>query len=401
LSFERVISVKKRISILGSTGSIGLNALAVIRNNPDRFEVVGLATRRNTELLEQQIREFRPRVVSLFDEERIPDLERRLKDIDVEICSGTEGAVKVATFPGSDMVVSALVGSAGLIPTLKAIESKKDIALANKETLVMAGEIIMKKLKGGKLIPIDSEHNAIFQSLIGSKKNHIKRLILTASGGPFANLSFAELKDVTVKEALKHPRWKMGEKVSIDSATMMNKGLEIIEAKWLFDVGVDQIEVLVHPQSIIHSMVEFTDSSVIGLLSYPNMKIPIAYALNYPERLENGLPSLDLAKIRDLNFFKPDKDKFACLDYAYEAIRSGGTMPAVLNASNEIAVQSFLKEEIAFLDIPKVIRETMDQHSREEIGSLEDVLRADQWARDNAVEYVQKLKKEKKNSLKH
>jgi len=386
--------LKKRITVLGSTGSIGINTLAIIRDNPDKFEVVGLTAKENVDLMEKQAREFRPKIVSLADEDQAERLKKRLKATKIDVQSGEDAAVKVAAIKETDMVVSAMAGSAGLIPTLKAIENKKDIALANKETLVMAGDIIMKKIKkGGKLIPVDSEHNAIFQSLIGNRKNHIRRLILTASGGPFAKLPLSKLKNVSVKEALNHPKWQMGKKVSIDSATMMNKGLEVIEAKWLFGVDVEKIEVLIHPQSIIHSMVEFTDSSIVGILSYPNMKIPISYALNYPERMESGLPSLDFAKIKDLNFYEPDCKKFSCLDYAYEAIRKGGTMPAVLNASNEIAVEAFLEKKIGFMDISAIIRKTMDKHSVKKSSTLEDILKADQWAKEQAKTYVSELKK--------
>ena len=391
--------LKKRIAILGSTGSIGANTLDVIRNNPSDFEVVGLTAKSNIDFLEKQIREFKPNIVSVFNDEKAGDLEKRLAGLDVEVCSGTEGAVRVATLPETDMVVSSMVGSAGLIPTIRAIESKKDIAFANKEILVMAGEIITEKVKkGGNLIPIDSEHSAIFQSLVGDKGNHIRRLILTASGGPFASIPVSELKNVSVKEALQHPRWEMGKKVSIDSATMMNKGLEVIEAKWLFGVDVEKIEVLIHPQSIIHSIVEFTDGSHIAQLSSPDMRIPISYALNYPRRLKNELPSLDLAEIGELTFFRPDPEKFICLSYAYEAIKKGGTMPAVLNASNEIAVQAFLKEDIGFLDISRLIRKTMDHHKVQEINTLEDVLGADEWAREKAKGFAEELKRERKKS---
>lgn len=394
--------MKKRIVILGSTGSIGANTLSVIKQNQDKFQVTGLTAKSNVDLLEQQIREFKPRVVSIFDKGKVSDLEKRLKGLDIEILCGEEGTVEVATLKECDMVVSAMVGSAGLIPTLKAIESKKDIALANKEVLVMAGEIIMEKLeKGGNLIPIDSEHNAIFQSLVGDRENLIRRLILTASGGPFVHLSLSDLKYVSVEEALRHPKWEMGKKVSIDSATMMNKGLEVIEAKWLFNVKIEQIEILIHPQSIIHSMVEFVDGSIIAQLSPPDMKIPISYALNYPKRLENKLPSLNLAKIGELTFLKPDPDKFLCLSYAYEAIRKGGTMPTALNASNEIAVQSFLKREISFLDIPRVIRATMNSHNTLKVNKLDDVLRADKWARQRAKEIVAELKKDSKKPSKY
>jgi len=346
----------KKISILGSTGSIGVNTLDVISRYPDKFQVVGLAGGGNEKLLLKQIRKFKPKIAALFNKEGGDRLREKLKNKNVSIVSGIDGIIEVATVPDADMVISAIVGAAGLIPTLSAIKANKDIALANKETLVMAGEIIMKEIDGkGRIIPVDSEHSAIFQSLVGEKKKNIKKIILTASGGPFRNYSAAQFKNIRPEDALKHPNWLMGKKITIDSATLMNKGFEVIEAKWLFGVSDKDIEVLIHPQSIIHSLVEFIDGSVIAQLGIPDMRIPISYALNYPDRLEIALPSLNLAKIKNLSFEKPDTEKFPCLALAFEALKKGGTMPAVLNAANEIAVNSFLNREISFNEIPLVI----------------------------------------------
>ncbi len=378
----------KKVSILGSTGSIGVNALDVIGSHPDKFKVVGLAAGENYELLLSQIEKFKPRTASLLSKTGADKLKQRLHDKKVSITSGIDGAIEVATLSDADMVISAIVGAAGLIPTISALKAGKTIALANKETLVMAGEIIMKE-RGGRerIIPVDSEHSAIFQALSGEKRKNIRRLILTASGGPFRNLPIEQFKNVTPDDALKHPNWRMGQKVTIDSATLMNKGLEVIEAKWLFDVPAENIEVLIHPQSIIHSLVEFVDGSVIAQLGIPDMRIPISYALNYPDRLENTLPSLDLAHIKNLSFEKPDTVKFPCLKFAFEALKIGGTMPAVLNAANETAVNAFLNREISFNGIHETIKKTMDSHEAGNIREISDILKADKWAR----EYTKKL----------
>ncbi|MBI4641061.1 MAG: 1-deoxy-D-xylulose-5-phosphate reductoisomerase [Candidatus Tectomicrobia bacterium] len=379
----------KTIAILGSTGSIGVNTLKVLGEHREEFRVLGLAAGQNITLLEQQIKEFRPRVVSLADEERAEKLRKRVKRLGVKVLHGHEGLDRVATIPDVDMVVSTLVGSTGLIPTIKAIHAGKQIALANKEILVMAGEIIMREIQEKTMIlPIDSEHSAIFQSLAGENRASIRRLILTASGGPFRRFSSAELQKISPQEALKHPIWNMGRKNTIDSATLMNKGLEIIEAKWLFDVESDQIDVVIHPQSIIHSMVEFVDGSLIAQLGIPDMRIPISYALNYPDRLENHLPQLDLVKIRELTFEGPNLTNFPCLSYAFMALKAGRTMPAVLNASNEIAVEAFLKEEISFCQIPEIIHETMRVHTPLTAYGLEEIFFADQWARERARSLV-------------
>jgi 1-deoxy-D-xylulose-5-phosphate reductoisomerase len=374
--------MKKRVVVLGSTGSIGVNTLKVIQENRDKYEVLGLIAHKNFSLLEQQARQFLPKAVCLYQEKASAELRRRLKDLDILVWSGLEGSMELATHPEADLVVSAIVGSAGLMPTYAAIKAKKRIALANKETLVMAGELISKEPEGIKnIIPVDSEHNAIFQALAGANKGDIKRIILTGSGGPFRHYTAAEMEKASLASALKHPNWSMGEKITIDSATLMNKGFEVIEAHWLFGIPQEQIEVAIHHQSIIHSLVEFIDGSVIAMLGIPDMRIPIAYALSYPERLATHLPSLDLFQVRQLTFEKPDFDLFPCLKYAYHALKIGKTMPAVLNATNEVAVQAFIHNQIRFVDIPRIIAHTMELHSPYAVSSLEDILEADNWAR--------------------
>lgn len=376
----------KRIAILGSTGSIGTSTLDVIRRFPDRFQVVGLAARSNAEALQAQIKEFRPSIVCLDMEAAARDLAKKLKSQKVEVCWGVEGLIRVATYPQADLVVSAIVGAMGLVPTISALESGKDVALANKETLVMAGELVMRKAQEKKvnLLPVDSEHSAVFQCLQSGKKEEVKKIILTASGGPFRSHTRDKLHLVTPEEALNHPRWEMGKKISVDSATLMNKGLEVLEAHWLFDIPIDQIEVIIHPQSIVHSMVEFRDGSIIAQLGITDMRIPILYALSYPQRLSHDLPALDLTKISTLTFERPDLDKFPCLNYALAAGRAGGTTAAVLNAANEIAVKLFLSKNIKFTDIPRLIKGTLDQHQPRKIGQVEEVLEADRWARQLA-----------------
>jgi 1-deoxy-D-xylulose-5-phosphate reductoisomerase len=392
---------KKKLSILGSTGSIGVSTLQVVERFPERFEITGLAAGQNRPLLEEQIERFHPKIVSLAKEEAARDLRKRRSDI--EVLSGVEGLIRVATLPEIDMVVSALVGAIGLIPTVSAIRAGKDIALANKESLVMAGEIVMKEADevGVKILPVDSEHSAIYQCLLGHRYEDIRKIILTASGGPFIDLPAPLLKNVTPQDALKHPNWKMGPKITIDSATLMNKGLEVIEARYLFGIEIDRIDVLLHPQSIIHSAVEFKDGSIIAQMALPDMKGPISYALSYPERLEGDSPSLDLSEMGALTFMEPDPDRFPCLPLAYSAIRQGGTAPAVLNASNEVAVKAFLEREIEFMDIPVIIKETMDAHKilgADNVGAwcakplLDDILKTDQWARDEAIKKVKSLK---------
>ncbi|MEN6621362.1 MAG: 1-deoxy-D-xylulose-5-phosphate reductoisomerase [Smithella sp.] len=383
----------KKITVLGSTGSIGVNALDVIEKNPRQFKVVALAAGNNLKLLQKQIEKFRPQIVAIAEKDKVNELRDSLPSrIKTEIAAGAEGLKEVASNPGADIVISAISGAAGLIPTLAAIDAKKDIALANKETMVMAGEIVTKKAKrkGVKILPVDSEHSAIFQCLQGQKKKNINKIILTASGGPFFNYNKSDLEKVTLDQALKHPNWKMGKKITIDSASMMNKGLEVIEAKWLFGLEISKIEILIHPQSIVHSMVEFTDGCVLAQLGIPDMRTPIAYALTYPERMKNHLPLLDLVKIKNLEFHQPDMKKFPCLQLAYEAGICGGTMPAVLNAANEIAVGAFLGREIKFIDLPGIIDKVLNMHKSVKEPSLGDILHADEWARMHTKELLER-----------
>ena len=378
----------KTISILGSTGSIGVNTLDVVRQNRDRFTVAAMVAGSNVQLFAEQVKEFKPSLISVFNPSKVGELKELLQGEDVEILCGEKGSIKVATHPDASLVISAIVGSAGLVPSLAAIQSNKDLALANKETLVVAGELILREAKNKvNLIPIDSEHSAILQALNGEKKEHIKKIILTGSGGPFRTFAKDQMANVTVKEALNHPNWTMGAKITIDSATMMNKGLEYIEAKWLF--GLDTpVEIIVHPQSIIHSMIEFVDTSVMAQLGIPDMRVPIAYALTFPDRIECGLPTLNLAAIKQLTFEEPDYDKFPCIKLAQDSLEAGHSMPAVLNAANEVAVQAFLDEEIAFKEIAETIRMTMNNHKLHNINSLEDVQSADRWARDEVKKLI-------------
>jgi 1-deoxy-D-xylulose-5-phosphate reductoisomerase len=381
----------KNVTILGSTGSIGTSTLEVIKRFPERFKVTGLAARSNIRLLENQVRAFRPEVVAVFDESAGNEL--RKKNLPVEILTGDKGVIELSSLGQAEIVVSAIVGSAGLMPTLAAIRAGKDIALASKESLVMAGSIIMTEAsnRGVMILPVDSEHSAIFQCLNGKKDHEVHKIILTASGGPFYNKDLSELRDITPEVAVRHPNWLMGRKISVDSATLMNKGLEVIEAHWLFDVPADKIEVLVHPQSIIHSMVEFIDGSVIAQLSVPDMKGPIGYALSYPQRSENIMESLDLASIGKLTFEKPDKDRHRCLALTYDAMRTGGTMPSVLNSANEVAVEAFLDGEILFTDIPAVVADTMARHSVSEGRNIEDIIGASEWARETSRQVIRSL----------
>ena len=379
---------KKTLSILGSTGSIGVSTLEVVRQFPERFEVNALAAGRNLPLLLEQIKGFQPSLVAVLDQQLAAQLQQVLAGHhwQPEVCFGPKGYDRVATFPETDMLVSAMVGAAGLLPTLAAIRAGKDLALANKETLVIAGAIVMPLVArhGIRLLPIDSEHSAIFQALQGNHRHALKRILLTASGGPFFRKTPEELAQVTPQEALCHPNWSMGRKITVDSATLMNKGLEVIEAHWLFGVPVEQIAIHVHPESIVHSMVEYIDGSVIAQMGIPDMKIPIAYALAYPERLPVQSPPLDLFRLRKLNFYPPDAERFPCLRLAYEACRRGATVPAVLNAANEIAVDAFLNGEISFLDIPRTIEQVMNAHQTAASLTLESILEADRWARKEA-----------------
>jgi 1-deoxy-D-xylulose-5-phosphate reductoisomerase len=386
----------KRITILGSTGSIGRNALDIVSRNMNRFKVSVLTARNNVDLLEKQIKAFSPDVVALADEKAARELRKRLGKrhaSSLRILSGNKGVIEASAYDNSDFVLSAIVGSAGLAPTLSAIHAGKSIGLANKESLVMAGEMVMEASKKHRvrILPVDSEHSAIFQCIEGYKTSDLRRIILTASGGPFADRSLHELHDITPEDALKHPRWKMGKKISIDSATLMNKGLEVIEAHYLFNLPPDKIDVLIHPQSIVHSMVEFLDRSYIAQLSIPDMKGPIAYALTYPKRLKNAITGLELDTVESLTFRKPDFECFPCLSYAYSALEAGGTMPSVLNAANEVAVNAFLKKIIRFPAIPRVIKKTMDQHSLISETGLDVILKADKWARKKAQEIIKLL----------
>jgi len=382
----------KNIAILGSTGSIGRSTLEVIAQNRERFRVVALAAGSNIDLLEQQIKTFRPDVAAVADSDAAYALGKRLKG--TEILSGDEGINSVAAYAGADFVISAIVGSAGLLPTITAIKAGKTVGIANKEALVMAGDIVMREAKknGSRIMPVDSEHSAVSQCIEGHNSEDIRRIILTASGGPFVNRTKNDLKNIKAKDALKHPNWNMGRKISIDSATLMNKGLEVIEACWLFDMPPEKIDVLIHPQSIIHSMVEFKDRSCMAQMSMPDMRGPISYALSYPERIAEPIPGLELENIGSLTFRKPDHDMFPCLLYAYEAIRTGGTLPAVLNAANEIAVYAFLDNKIGFNDIPVVIRKIVEGHTVKQLPDLAEVLEADRWAREKAKNYVKELK---------
>lgn len=379
---------RKSLTILGSTGSIGRNALAVVSQHPNRFHIVGLSAHKNVSQIVKQIKAFHPDVVAVTNQEAFKEVSRLAGNL-TRLLPGEEGAIAVATYEGVDMVVSAMTGAAGLKPTLAAIQAGKDIALANKETLVIGGELILSAVSsaGVRLIPIDSEHSAIFQSILGHSKKEIRRLILTASGGPFRSWPIQKMSKVTPKEALRHPNWEMGAKITIDSATMMNKGLEVIEAKWLFGVVPEDIEILVHPESIIHSMVEYIDGVVIAQLGIPDMRVPISYALGYPERMDVGLNRLDLAEMGKLTFERPDTKRFPALKLAYEAIKRGKTFPAVLNAANEIAVKAFLEERISFLRIPEVVSYVLEKHEPEEV-TLASVIEADQWGRKMASEYI-------------
>jgi len=389
-------SPMKRITILGSTGSIGSNALDIVSRNMNRFKVSVLTAGNNVDLLEKQIKAFSPDVVALADEKAARELKKRLGKrhaSSLRILSGDKGVIEASAHDNSDFVLSAIVGSAGLAPTLSAIHAGKTIGLANKESLVMAGEMVMEASKKHRvrILPVDSEHSAIFQCIEGHKKSDLRRIILTASGGPFADRSLRQLHDITPEDALKHPRWEMGKKISIDSATLMNKGLEVIEAHYLFNLPPDKIDVLIHPQSIVHSMVEFLDRSYIAQLSIPDMKGPIAYALTYPKRLKNVITGLELDTVESLTFRKPDFECFPCLSYAYRALEAGGTMPSVLNAANEVAVNAFLEGMIRFPAIPRVIKKTMDQHSLISETGLDVILEADKWARKKAKEIIKSL----------
>lgn len=374
----------KRITILGSTGSIGTQTLDVVRKNKDKFQVVAISANSSIDLLLEQIMEFSPKYVAVYNKESALKLKEMIpENINIEVLSGMDGLVKICQLEEVNVVLTAVVGMIGLVPTMAAIKAKKTIALANKETLVTAGELVMSEAKKNnvEILPVDSEHSAIFQCLNGERKQDIEKIILTASGGPFRGKKREELVNVTKNEALKHPNWDMGRKISIDSSTLMNKGLEVIEAKWLFDVDVEDIEVVVHPQSIIHSMVSFRDSSVISQMGCPDMRLPIEYALTYPERLKTDFERLDLAKVATLTFEKPDMETFPCLALAFKVLKLGGTYAAALNSANEFLVNEFLNDKIGFYDIPYYIEKTLDCHKNRVNPTLEDILEVDKETR--------------------
>lgn len=378
----------KIISILGSTGSIGTQTLDIVKNNPNEFKVVGLTTNKNIELLKKQIIEFKPEAVAVMDEEKADLLK---KDVDLNVYSGIDGIIKIATLNEVNTVVNSLVGSIGVKPTIEAIKNKKNIALANKETLVTAGSVVMEEVKKNNvnLMPIDSEHSAIFQCLNNEDINDVNKITITASGGPFRNYSKEQLENVTVQDALKHPTWNMGNKITIDSATLMNKGFEIIETHWLYGIEYDKLDVVVHPQSIIHSMVEFKDNSTLAQLSFPDMKIPIQYALSYPKRFPLQTKKLNLTEIKNLSFENPNPDLFPCLKYAYDAGIKSGTLPAVLNAVNEVAVYAFLDNKIKFLDIPRLINKMMQDHKIIENPDLNQILDVDKRVKEETKKIIE------------
>jgi len=366
----------KIISILGSTGCIGNQTLEIIKQNPSKFKIAGLTTNNNIQLLEKQINKFNPIAVAVMNKEKAEILKYKIK---IPVYSGIKGINKIAKLNETNTVVNSLVGSIGVEPTYKAIIAGKDIALANKETLVAAGSIIMNKAKKNdvKVMPIDSEHSAIFQCLNGENKKDVKNIIITCSGGPFKDYTKKQMQDITKEQALKHPTWNMGEKITIDSATLMNKGFEVIETYWLYNIDYSKIKVIIHPQSIIHSLVEFKDNSVMAQLGTPDMKTPIQYALGYPERIQSDLKELNLIEIKKLEFEKPNFELFPCLKYAYESGKIGGTMPTVMNAANEIAVSAFLKNKIKFMDIPKIVKMAIDKHKPLKNPTLHQILEID------------------------
>ncbi len=395
----QVKTIVKAITILGSTGSIGTQTLDIVTNHPDQFRVVGLAAGNNTSLLAEQIRQFQPEIVATCYEEKLPELKEAIAELPnpPQLLAGEEGVAQVARYGDAQTVVTGIVGCAGLLPTIAAIEAGKDIALANKETLIAGGPVVLPLLEkhGNKLLPADSEHSAIFQCLQGVPEGGLKRILLTASGGAFRDFPLEKLDSVTVKDALKHPNWSMGKKITIDSATLMNKGLEVIEAHFLFGLDYDRIEIVIHPQSIIHSLIELQDTSVLAQLGWPDMRLPLLYALSWPERIYTDWEPLDLVKAGNLTFREPDHAKYPCMKLAYAAGRAGGLMPAVLNAANEQAVALFLAETIKFLDIPRLIETTCDRFTVQntQTPALEDILTADRWARQAVVIASEELNK--------
>ena len=378
----------KKILILGSSGSIGVNTLNVVRNFPDKFRVTGLTVNSRIDDLEQQINEFKPEFVVVTEKSKAKELKSKIGNL-CEVIAGTEGLLKSASEKDYDILLGAIVGFAGLAPTLEAIKRGKRIALANKETLVVAGELVTKLVleNNAEIIPVDSEHSAIYQCLVGENLNEVEKLILTASGGPFLNKDKSSFENATVDEALNHPNWKMGSKITIDSATMMNKGLEVIEAHWLFGLPVEKINVVVHPQSIIHSMVQFVDGSIKAQLGLPDMKLPIQYALTFPDRFENNFKRTNLPEIKNLTFIEPDFDKFECLKLAFNVLKVGGTAPCILNAANEIAVEKFINKEIKFSQISQLIRKALDKIENHSDPDIETIFECDK----NTREYVSSL----------
>jgi 1-deoxy-D-xylulose-5-phosphate reductoisomerase len=380
----------KTIALLGSTGSIGVSTLALVREFPDLFKVSGMAAGENLALLAKQIKEFSPKCAAIKHEQDVPKLRRLIGQNKVEILFGETGAAAVASAPEVDVVLAAIVGGAGLMPSLKGLLAGKEIALANKEALVMAGQIFVDaaRKKGVRLLPVDSEHSAIFQCLQGNQRAEVDKIILTASGGPFLRTPLKQLEKVSVMQALKHPNWKMGQKITVDSATMMNKGLEVIEARWEFDMDPSSIQVVIHPQSVVHSMVRYQDGSIIAQLGIPDMRIPIAYALSFPNRLKGSWRPLDLIQHGELNFLPVEKRRYPALSLAYQALREGGTMPAVLNGANEIAVAAFLKGRIGFREIHRIITKTMQKHVNRAASEIGEILDVDRWARAQASSFI-------------
>lgn len=379
----------RRISILGSTGSIGTQALQVITNLPGEFQVVALTARRNAALLADQSQRFQAEVVAIADPDSAKELQERLSGTKIEVLIGMEGVLEVAARDDVDICLNALVGGVGMAPTVAALKAGADVALSNKESLVMAGELITKLVhqKNLHLYPVDSEHSAVWQCLVGEQHEQIRTLFLTGSGGPFRTWSRDKLKEVTKAQALKHPNWEMGPKITVDSATMMNKGLEVIEARWLFDLQPEQIKIVIHPQSIVHSLLEFSDGSVKAQLGVPDMKIPIQYALTYPERKTSNWPRLDLLDVETLTFEEPDRQKFPSIDLAYQAIREGGSAPAALNAANDLAVQAFLDDRISFIEIPALVEKAMSNHPIVEQPNLDDIEEVQDWVQ----RYIEQL----------
>jgi 1-deoxy-D-xylulose-5-phosphate reductoisomerase len=380
----------KTIALLGSTGSIGLSTLDLVRRFPDRFQIFGMVAGKNIRRLATQIKEFSPKVVSVKNQADVARLRKLIGSHRLDIVWGSDGATQIATADQVDLVLAAIVGAAGLMPTLAAVRAGKEIALANKEALVMAGEIFMReaRIKRTTVLPVDSEHSAIFQCLQGNRRDEVDKLILTASGGPFLQTPLNRLSQVTIGQALKHPNWKMGRKITIDSATMMNKGLEVVEARWEFDIEAARIEVVIHPQSVVHSMVRYQDGAIIAQLGIPDMRIPIAYALAFPHRLNGGWKPLEMTQHGELNFLPVEAKRFPALGLAYQALNEGGTMTAVLNAANEVAVDAFLEGKIGFREIHRTIEKTMHGHVSKEAQQIEDVLEVDRWARERATALV-------------